>query len=107
MFNFNQWDSRHRFDGRRFSELLSSNQIDFLLKNKTNGKQYNRRAYNQMDGKQQDKFDEQFYKEKTNYGFHTIFMSDTSWYEIPKNVFEFVKGKFPIIEHDFYVKKVN
>lgn len=107
MFDFPKWNNSHRFAGFRFTELYSEGRITALHKYFKNGREFNRRKYNNMDYRQQQEFDKAFYIKKTGYGF-SIDNSDT-WFEIPKSVFEAVKNTIPdiqIIERDFYTKNV-
>lgn len=105
MFDFNHWNRKQKFDGKYFSDILSSGEIEYLIKYSTNSAEWNRRNYNNMDGREQDIFEEKFYKPKMAYGFHTVSMEGSSWFNIPKNVFEMVKNKYPVFEKDYYVKK--
>jgi len=109
MFNFTSWDSKHRFEGHRFSELMAEEKIQFLLKNTVNGKEFNRHKFNSMNSQEQREFDASFYKKKIEYGF-SVTGDGESWFVIPKNVFEMIKNKYPTIkikQNDFYAKPMQ
>lgn len=71
-FDFSSWNRRHTFNGKRFSEILSEDDVEFLVKIKT---------------------------KKISYGFHAY--STNRNFEIPKLVFEMVKNKYPIHKYEY------
>jgi len=104
-FDFVSWNRKHTFNGEQFGHLLAENKITYLHKIITNSREFKHHRFNRMDARTQEIWEKNYYKPKIEYGFSLITQDETSWFEIPKSVFEMVVKKFPnmiIKEHNYY-----
>ena len=103
--NIREWDTKNRFDGHKFLDLLSANRVTEIQENEENGCEYNRLKFNRLEGEEQKKYIKKLNVKKITYSFSID--NEKSFFNIPEEVFNLVKKNYPeikISKHNYYIK---